>query len=84
MPDPTAVEKHLENIRKFNVPPVVAINRLITDQDDEIRLIKDFADNKNLRLTGPGRERSMVPGLPVNPVAETVDIDETGRITGLF
>src|SRR5512145_2224578 len=28
--------RHLENVRKFGVPPVVAINRFITDTDKEI------------------------------------------------
>jgi formate--tetrahydrofolate ligase len=47
-PDPEAVvaglenlEKHLENIRKFSVPPVVAINRFTSDTDAEIKVIQD-------------------------------------------
>lgn len=35
------VEKHLENIRKFGVPVVVAINLFPTDTDEEIRYIKE-------------------------------------------
>ena len=30
------LKRHLENVRKFGVPPVVAINRFITDTDKEI------------------------------------------------
>jgi len=34
------LEKHIENIRKFNIEPVVAINSFISDTDDEVDLIK--------------------------------------------
>ena len=47
-PNPTAVaaglenlEKHLENIRQFEVPAVVAINRFRSDTDEEIALIQE-------------------------------------------
>lgn len=36
------VEKHLDNmLNKFNIPPVVAINRFPFDNDEEIQWIKD-------------------------------------------
>jgi formate--tetrahydrofolate ligase len=35
------LEKHLENIRLFNLTPVVAINRFTSDTDEEIALIKE-------------------------------------------
>jgi formate--tetrahydrofolate ligase len=35
------LEKHLENMNKFNVCPVVAINRFVADTDEEIEVIKD-------------------------------------------
>ncbi|MFW9852777.1 MAG: formate--tetrahydrofolate ligase [Candidatus Thorarchaeota archaeon] len=36
------VEKHLDNmINKFNIPPIVAINRFPFDDDEEIQWIKD-------------------------------------------
>jgi formate--tetrahydrofolate ligase len=34
------LEKHIENVRKFNVPVVVAVNRFSLDTDDEIALLK--------------------------------------------
>ena len=34
------LEKHIENVRKFNVPVVVAVNRFSSDTDDEIKLLK--------------------------------------------
>ncbi len=35
------LEKHIENIRKFNIEPVVAINAFTNDSDEEIQLVKD-------------------------------------------
>ena len=46
--DPKAVEKgcenlekHLENAKAFGIPTVVAINKFVTDSDDELKVIKD-------------------------------------------
>ncbi len=36
------LEKHIENIQKFGVPLVVAINRFVTDPDEELAYIEDF------------------------------------------
>ncbi|HET9826523.1 MAG TPA: formate--tetrahydrofolate ligase [Chitinophagaceae bacterium] len=36
------LEKHIENIRKFNLNPVVAINAFADDSEEEIDLIKEF------------------------------------------
>lgn len=35
------LEKHIENIRKFNIEPVVAINAFTNDSEEEIQFIKD-------------------------------------------
>ena len=37
------MEKHLENIAKFHLPCVVAVNRFPTDSDDEIAVVKEAA-----------------------------------------
>jgi len=42
------LEKHLENIAKFKVPAVIAINRFRTDTDEEIEIIKKYADTKGV------------------------------------
>ena len=34
--------KHIENLSKFNVPVVVAINRFHTDTDEELSIIQDY------------------------------------------
>jgi len=43
------LEKHLENIRQFNVTPVIAINRFSSDSDEEIQLIQDKAREIGIR-----------------------------------
>ncbi len=35
------LEKHIENIRKFNIEPVVAINAFTNDTEEEIQMVKD-------------------------------------------
>ena len=34
------LEKHIENIRKYNIEPVVAINAFVSDSDEEINYVK--------------------------------------------
>ena len=55
VPDPAAVEaglpnldKHLENITKFNVPEVVCVNRFATDTDDEIKVVLDHCASRDV------------------------------------
>lgn len=35
------LEKHIENMRKFNVAPIVAVNRFLDDMPAEIKLVQD-------------------------------------------
>lgn len=35
------LEKHVENMKKFNICPIVALNRFVTDTDAEIQIIAD-------------------------------------------
>ncbi|MGL5354079.1 MAG: formate--tetrahydrofolate ligase [Clostridium sp.] len=44
------LEKQIENIKKFNVPVVVAINKFLTDSVDEIEFIKDFCGKLGVRV----------------------------------
>ena len=37
------LEKHIENVRQFGVPVVVAVNRFVTDTDAELRSVADRA-----------------------------------------
>ena len=38
------LEKHIENMRLFNICPVVAINRFATDTDEEIEVVRKRCD----------------------------------------
>ncbi len=44
------LEKHLENIKQFNLVPVIAINRFVSDSDAEIETIQTFAKENNVRV----------------------------------
>lgn len=44
------LEKHLENVMKFNITPIIAINKFVTDADAEIDLILQFAEAKNINV----------------------------------
>jgi formate--tetrahydrofolate ligase len=44
------LEKQLENIRKYGVTPVVAINRFVTDSDEELQFIEDFCGKLGVQV----------------------------------
>jgi formate--tetrahydrofolate ligase len=39
------LEKHIENIRKYNIEPVVAINAFVSDSEEEINFIKTACES---------------------------------------
>lgn len=45
------LKTHIENIRKFGVPVVVAINRFHTDSEAEIQYIKDFCSEMGVSVS---------------------------------
>jgi formate--tetrahydrofolate ligase len=44
------LEKQIENIRKYNVGVVVAINKFITDSDEEVKFIQDFCEKQGVEV----------------------------------
>ncbi|EHI97079.1 MULTISPECIES: formate--tetrahydrofolate ligase [unclassified Clostridium] len=46
----TNLEKQIENIKKFKVTPVVAINKFITDSDEEVEFIKAFCNKIGVKV----------------------------------
>ena len=44
------LEKHLENVKQFGITPIIAINRFISDSDEEIDVIEEFAKINNIRV----------------------------------
>ncbi|TYO99646.1 formate-tetrahydrofolate ligase [Geothermobacter ehrlichii] len=54
-PDPAALarglanlDKHIENVRRFNKQPVVALNRFDSDSDEEIALVRRCCDERHV------------------------------------
>jgi len=44
------LEKHIENIKKFEVPPIVSINRFVSDTDEEIQVLKDRCNELGVKV----------------------------------
>ena len=44
------LEKQVENIKKFNVTPIVAINKFVSDSEEEVKYIKDFCDRIGVKV----------------------------------
>ena len=44
------LEKQIENMKKYNVPVVVAINKFVTDSDEEIQFIKEFCAKLGVKV----------------------------------
>ncbi|MDG6229789.1 MAG: formate--tetrahydrofolate ligase, partial [Candidatus Thermoplasmatota archaeon] len=42
------LEKHLENIQWFKVPVIVSLNQFESDSDEEIKIVEDFCNERNI------------------------------------
>ena len=82
LPNCAALEKgfenlkvHIENIAKFGLPAIVAVNKFITDSDEEINLLKELckkAGTKAVLSEGWGKGSEGTKEL-AQKVAETVE-----------
>ncbi|GIM30173.1 formate--tetrahydrofolate ligase [Clostridium polyendosporum] len=45
------LEKQIENVRKFGVPVVVAINKFITDSEEEVNFIHQFCEAAGVKVS---------------------------------
>ncbi|MBS5970104.1 MAG: formate--tetrahydrofolate ligase [Clostridium perfringens] len=45
------LEKQIENIKAYGVPVVVAINKFITDSDEEVKAIEDFCKSVGVEVS---------------------------------
>lgn len=43
------LEKHIENIKKYGLPVVVAINRFVSDSEEELKFIEDFCNKLGVK-----------------------------------
>jgi formate--tetrahydrofolate ligase len=45
------LQAHIENVKQFGVPVIVAINRFTSDTDRELAMVADFAARQNVRAS---------------------------------
>ncbi len=45
------LEKHLENINQFGIPVIVSLNHYIDDKEEEIKIVEDFCNKKNITFS---------------------------------
>ena len=44
------IVRHIENLKKFGITPVVAINHFVKDSDDEVSVVKDICKEHDVRV----------------------------------
>jgi len=45
------LQAHIENVKQFGVPVIVAINKFTSDTDRELAMVADFAARQNVRVS---------------------------------
>jgi formate--tetrahydrofolate ligase len=45
------LKKHMETLDHFNVPYVIAVNRFVTDSDDEIQMLINWCENLGVQVS---------------------------------
>ncbi len=80
------LEKHLENLRKYKVPVVVAINRFTADTDEEIAVLRDFCreagvESAVVEVYNKGGAGAMELAEKVMTIADAAD---TEHVTSLY
>ena len=79
------LEKQIENIKKYNVPVVVAINKFTSDSNEEVAYIKEFCKSINIKVAlsdvwAKGGEG----GLELADVVEEVIENEESKFKPLY
>ena len=41
------LEKHIENVQKYNVPVIVTLNQFVSDTEEEIAFVEEFCKERN-------------------------------------
>ncbi len=81
------LEKHLETAALFNIPAVVALNKFITDTEQEIAYLQKWAKDKNVSLAlsevylkgsqgGEELARMVIDNLKTNPLKPLYEIND--------
>ena len=45
------LERHINNLKKYNVPVIVALNKFITDTNNEVNYIKDYCEKLGVEFS---------------------------------
>lgn len=45
------LQKHIENIKLFNIAPIVAINKFVSDSQEELMFVKDYCKNMGVPVS---------------------------------
>ena len=79
------LEKHIENAQMYGIEPVVAINRFVTDSDEEIQIVKALSEKMGVKaILSEGWEHGGEGTLELaKVVAEVVD-NQTAKIKPLY
>jgi formate--tetrahydrofolate ligase len=76
------LEKHLENVKQFNLKPVIAINRFTTDTDEEVAFVQKVAEDLGIAVAvaevwAKGGEGALDLAAKVIEIAEAATTDFT-------
>lgn len=73
------LEKHIENIAKFDVPCIVTLNQFITDTDAELSFVREFCENRGCEFAlSQVWEKGGEGGIELaNKVVETIEEKES-------
>ncbi|MEN8138192.1 MAG: formate--tetrahydrofolate ligase [Bacteroidota bacterium] len=79
------LEKHIENAQMYGIEPVVAINKFVTDSDEEVELVKELSAKMGVKsVLSEGWEHGGEGTTELaKVVAEVVD-NQTEKITPLY
>ncbi|HWI81695.1 formate--tetrahydrofolate ligase [Ramlibacter sp.] len=79
--------RHIENLRKFKVPVVVAINRFPSDTEQELRIIRDFCAERGVACAaidvfGQGGAGALELAAKAMAAADATDPDQARPLYG--
>ncbi len=79
------LEKHIENAQMYGIQPVVAINKFVTDSDEEIELVKKLAADMGINaVLSEGWEHGGEGTLELAKVVADVVDKQTEKIKPLY
>lgn len=79
------LEKQIENVKKFGVPVVVAVNKFITDSAEEVEFVENFCAERGVKaVLTEVWEKGGEGGVPLaNAVVEVIET-ETSKFNVLY